>query len=119
MHFLPLSLQFSPVLFCSSLYIDLYFMIMLKDALREMEKSEGFDISFYTADGKKIELTNVILSKKMPEEEKQVRPTVTGHSKAANHFENSTRNFLIKKNNQIRKAHIRLLTHFNSQPIHY
>lgn len=44
--------------------------------------------------------------------------TTTKDAKAQNHWDNFTRNIRIS-NGQVRKIHVRLITHFNGQKVHW
>lgn len=95
-------------------------MLRLQDALDLMKKDEPFDVTYVSANktkktgGEFIELKGVRLNKF----QKEPRETKTAITKPANETQNEIRNFLLP-NGQIRKAHIRLITTFNGQPVVY
>ncbi len=106
-------------------------MILLKDALQMMEERDHrnwpipFSITFVTYDkerqtgGEIITLNNVVLAKNRLVADKKATGRTTSKNAPANQWQNATRNFYLLDSQQIRKANIRLLTHFNNQPIVY
>jgi hypothetical protein len=103
-------------------------IIYLKEALSEMNEPKPFSILFVTCDIKRktggdlIKLENVILSfnenraKRLGFETPE--PPVTEFTKQANHYENASRNVLLK-NGLRKKFHIRLLLEFNGKKVFY
>ncbi len=104
-------------------------------ALRNMELVDHkgnpvpFDVQFVTADrarktgGAIEELKGVVLSnakrKKKPQRITAAMPDDLGdrpNGKRPNHYVNRTRNFMLP-NNQVRKAHISLITHMNGEVV--
>ncbi|MGV3588601.1 MAG: hypothetical protein ACO1OF_16465 [Adhaeribacter sp.] len=110
-------------------------MILLKDALAQMEKKDErnwpvpFTIEFVTADrerntgGEVIRLEKVVLARDVKGLKKKTSAILdsTEPDRAANpnHWLNGTRNLYHTQSQQIRKCHIRLITKFNGQPVIY
>ncbi len=93
--------------------------MILREALQEMRSTDHkgnaipFDVVFTTYDrkggtgGSIVSLTGVTVKLKKSSKQKE---------KSANHDLNGTINFYLP-NGHIRKAHIKLITHFNNQPV--
>lgn len=92
-----------------------------------MDAGQSFSISFITADKRKntggelIEVEEAYKSGYVdPEERKRMQklqPESNIIRKHPNHYENSTRNILIARSNEIRKVHIRLIRKFNGKTV--
>ena len=107
-------------------------VIQLNDALKQMEARDErrrpvpFSVEFCTCDeergtgGELIRLDNVVLARDRDSRPKrQTGATIPTPAKEASEWENATRNFYILDNEQIRKAHIRLITLFNNMEVVY
>ncbi|SDK35076.1 hypothetical protein SAMN05421823_102527 [Catalinimonas alkaloidigena] len=96
-------------------------MILLRDALRQMEQLDErkepvpFNLVFYTKDGERVELRQVVLSRKvkaLPRHQRQV-----GSAAKPSHRQRARINVLIPQSEQIRSVHTRLIVEFNSQDV--
>lgn len=103
-------------------------LIPLKEVLNEMELGLPFSIVYYSYDkrrgkaGERIELkgASCAVRRAKSESEGESAPS-TGSGSATrnpNHWQNATRNVVLP-NGETRKLHIRLITRFNNQKVHW
>lgn len=105
-------------------------VISLTDVLKQMENDTPFALTFVTYDkrrgtsGELIDVENARCTFKRSERNKAANmPTVPNaevvdapKTRKPNHWENATRNIILN-NRQVRKVHIRLITHFNGKTV--
>lgn len=112
-------------------------VILMRDALREMETGRVFSIRLYTGNlkdgtgGKRIDIERAVLNHVAmdTEESRGAEMSIRTASKLAqgdyssikapNHSKNRTRNIMIMPSQEIRKIHIALFTRFNGKKVVY
>jgi hypothetical protein len=108
-------------------FITLAEVIRKMDTIGEDGKPVIFDIKFVTADRKRGTAGEIIEVKEARKcidvrngipvfDKRESHNQDTSVSRNPNHYQNSTRNILLK-NGRIRKVHIRLIIEFNGQKV--